>query len=129
MKNNNDIQSAITFIKPNDQDSRTIDSTIRYNSKGESDLGLKNKFSDRESVAIQTATSTGFSYKIKAERNGSLYDPQLKREFNYSLDALDRTTRNSRFQFREVNKRSFDFYLKYLLKGHSSLLTTAQRER
>lgn len=122
----NELESAITYIKKPDEQ-RSVDQTIRYNQNGETDLGLKTKYADEETAAMQVATSTGLTYRVKVERGGYFYNP-LKESNSYNLKMIDRTTKGLRFQFKTVGRKAFEYYVKFLERRYDSLLLSAERE-
>jgi hypothetical protein len=121
-----DIKSAITFIKKG-KDTQKLSEPVRYNSEGVNDSKLKRKFSDEETAAITTSTTTGQLFRVKIERNGKFYNP-TKYGYDYNLSQKDRITKDLRFQFKTVSEKSFGHYIKFLADRYESSLLAAERE-
>lgn len=66
-------------------------------------------------------------YKLKAERNGKLFNPLNKTQF-YSLASKNRTTQAPLFKFKEVNESGFRDYLNFLLTKQDSFFHLAERK-
>jgi Asp-tRNA(Asn)/Glu-tRNA(Gln) amidotransferase B subunit len=124
--NKQELGEAMVRINPT-KNTRKVGQTIRYNSAGQSDLELNTKFSDQETAAMELAATTGTVYRVKAERDGHLYNPTKKNNF-YNLSTPDRLTKELRFQFKVVSENTFKHYVKFLQEGHDSLLIAAERE-
>lgn len=66
-------------------------------------------------------------YKLKAERNGKLFNPLNKTQF-YSLGATNRSTQSPLFKFKEVNESGFRDYLSFLQTKQDSFFNLAERK-
>lgn len=120
-----ELASAITQPKGPDRILNDEVNTIRYNTKGKDDAGLSKKFKESDSCAQLTTSSRNSIYKIKCRRGGKLFNPLIG---GTSLAAVDKTSNNPMYQFREVNRQAFEAYVKFLQTGYDSYLLNAERE-
>ena len=120
-----ELASAITQPKGIDRTLIDQTETVRYNTKGKSDAHLSKKFKESEACAQLTTSGRNNIYKIKCRRGGKLFNPLIG---GSSLVAIDKTSNNSTYQFREVNRQAFDAYVKFLQTGYDSYLLNAERE-
>lgn len=65
------------------------------------------------------------SYWIKMSKTGSMYNPYGMYDENQSKRKI---SGKDEWNFRAVNKRSFEFYLQFLKTKNRSWLTNAERE-
>lgn len=121
----NDIASAITQPKGPSRVSEDSIQVVRFNSKGRSDANSEHKFSEVEACAQQTNVGRNQIYKVKSRRGGKLFNPLVG---GSNIAAVDKTSNNPMYQFREVNQQAFDAYVKFLKTGYDSYLLNAERE-
>jgi len=62
-------------------------------------------------------------YYVKSKNSGEFYDPK-----KHLLGQKDQYMKSHKFSFIKVTESGFNSYLRFLQKGHKSLLTAAQRE-
>lgn len=102
---------------------------IKYNINGISDKFLDNKLPETESVAMLFEGTTGLVYKVKMDKSGHIYNPiNDGSSFDYGLNKTDKVTKGPKFVYREVNKKTFDLYIKFLQTRYDSWLLAAERE-
>lgn len=124
--NASDLSCCITRPK-NAEERPAVDSVVRYNVNGESDESKKTKLSDDKACATKITVGKNTIYKIKTKRGGKLFNPLLS-GYGYGLDVPDKTSNRQMFQYREVNQRAFENYIKFLESKYDSYLLAAERE-
>lgn len=86
--------------------------------------------SDKRTLAKKVVRTDGsIRYSIKLNAQSKLYNPFsiYGNENEETSNFLDRVCRNNN-KFKEVNKKSFDLYVKFLKTKNNSLLFNAERE-
>lgn len=121
-----DLASAITQPKGASRVSDDTVDVIRYDFRGRNDSGSVKKMQERDACAQVSTNGRNSIYKIKSRRGGKLYNPLVNGRDD--LGSTDKTSNNSKFQFREVNKQAFEAYVKFLQTGYDSHLLSAERE-
>lgn len=117
-----DLLSAITNPKGKPQDVEAQKKISRFNYSGK----VIKTLSDTETAAIKTTVGKQEIYKIKAKRGGKLYNPLTHGE--KGLVTVDKVNNDLMFQFKEVNEKAFNSYVKFLQSGYDSFLLAAERE-
>jgi hypothetical protein len=125
--NYQDAISSISRIDNKSGGSPTTSQVARFNLSGVSDEKSKKKFPEHEVCAVQLKAGRNNVYKIKTSRGGKFYNP-LKNGATYGLNVQSRAGNDSMFQLREVNKKAFDNYVKFLQTRYDSYLMAAERE-
>lgn len=126
MIHNNELLNSITRVRDTQKNNIPI-VTIKYDSNGVSDKNKKAKFSEDNSCALEISSGREKKYKVKARKNGELFNP-LKVGMLYNLDMLDRITNEPAFKFKEINEHGFNAYVAFLETKKENFLYIAERD-
>jgi hypothetical protein len=117
-----DLSGAITNPKGETDNRKYKKQTLYYDVAGSVNGSIK----DDGAAAIETHIGPQRIYKVKTKRGGKLYNPLT--DGKGGLATIDRTSGNTKFDFKEVNAQAFNSYIKFLQTGYDSYLLAAERE-
>jgi hypothetical protein len=120
MLNKDELEAAITHIKPVQTNQPQLRTITRYDAQGK----INNQLTDEQAIAIEMPLGRGYSYKIKIQRGGRIFNPLDGNKTN----SRRKLTKDLDFKFREVSEKAFKTYLKFLQTGYDSYLVAVQRE-
>lgn len=130
----------MSFYQPNNiyQDKSVSDTNIEENiyytiNEHQEDLDQYNspiRLQDDEHVyAKRTIKADGsHKYSIRLATDGKLYNPISIYGYEKQNNFLDRVCR-SNDKFKQVNSKTFDWYIKFLSTKNQAWLANAERER